>query len=108
MQFAELLNAERRARGLTQEQLAERAGVSSRSIRTLESGSVKPRRGTVEALGSALQLDPAQLQLLLWAAGFGLQYRATGSAPPAPPRDPPRAGPAAAGPARLRGPGGHH
>jgi transcriptional regulator with XRE-family HTH domain/tetratricopeptide (TPR) repeat protein len=81
VQFAELLNTERRARGLTQEQLAERAGVSSRSIRTLESGSVKPRRGTVEALGSALQLDPGQLQLLLWAAGFGLQYRATGSAP---------------------------
>lgn len=79
MQFAELLNAERRARGLTQEQLAERAGVSSRSIRTLESGSVKPRRGTVEALGSALQLDPAQFQLMLWAAGFGLQYQATDS-----------------------------
>lgn len=48
----------RHARGLSQEELAERSGVSARSIRNLERGVVaRPRRATLEALASALALD---------------------------------------------------
>src|SRR5258708_4612126 len=58
--FGVLLREHRRAAGLTQEQLAERAGVSPRSISELERGGRHiPRRDTVALLVGALGL-PAQ------------------------------------------------
>jgi predicted ATPase/DNA-binding XRE family transcriptional regulator len=53
----ELLRDLRRAAGLTQEQLAERAGISPRSISELERGGEHvPRRDTVDLLARALGL----------------------------------------------------
>src|ERR1700738_2246602 len=53
-----LLRRHRRAAGLTQEELAERAGVSVRSIRELERGvSHAPRRDTIQFLATALELS---------------------------------------------------
>jgi predicted ATPase/transcriptional regulator with XRE-family HTH domain len=56
--FGELLRDHRRAAGLTQAELAERAGVSPRSISGLEREDAHiPRRDTVELLVRALGLD---------------------------------------------------
>jgi predicted ATPase/DNA-binding XRE family transcriptional regulator len=61
VQFGEVLRNHRRAAGLTQEELAERAGVSPRSISGLERGEgATPRRDTVSQLVQALGLDGAQ------------------------------------------------
>jgi non-specific serine/threonine protein kinase len=55
--FGEVLRDHRRAAGLTQEELAERAGVSPRSISGLERGDAHiPRRDTVALLARALGL----------------------------------------------------
>ncbi|PZS01132.1 MAG: hypothetical protein DLM70_12425 [Chloroflexi bacterium] len=58
--LAQLLRRHRRAAGVTQEQLAERAGLSVRAISYLESGARQPRNDTLEMLLEALQLEPAQ------------------------------------------------
>jgi transcriptional regulator with XRE-family HTH domain len=56
----------RRLAGLTQEELAERSGLSTRAISDLERGRVdRPRRRTVEALASALEPTGAALLELL-------------------------------------------
>jgi transcriptional regulator with XRE-family HTH domain len=61
--FGELLRDHRRATGLTQEQLAERAGVSPRSISELERGGAHvPRRDTVALLARALGLVGPELE----------------------------------------------
>lgn len=59
--FGDLLREYRRAAGLTQEELAERAGISPRSISELERGGAHvPRRDTVALLARALKLDGRQ------------------------------------------------
>jgi non-specific serine/threonine protein kinase len=55
--LGELLRHHRRAAGLTQEELAERAGISPRSVSELERGGAHiPRRDTVALLARALGL----------------------------------------------------
>src|SRR5438105_3220266 len=67
--FGDALRSHRRAAGLTQEELAERAGVSPRSISGMERGEgATPRRDTVALLARALDLtaaDRAELEALL-------------------------------------------
>ncbi|MFI9274097.1 ATP-binding protein [Kitasatospora sp. NPDC052896] len=54
-EFGEILRECRRAAGLTQEELAEAAGLSARSVRDLERGRRgRPQRRTVELLVAAL------------------------------------------------------
>jgi non-specific serine/threonine protein kinase len=61
--FGEFLRDQRRAAGLTQEELAERAGVSPRSISELERGGGHiPRRDTVGLLARALGLSGSDLE----------------------------------------------
>ena len=56
----EFLVEQRRAIGWTQEELAERSGLSVRTIRNLEIGTISnPRRASVELLLKALQPTPA-------------------------------------------------
>ena len=55
--FSSLLRAARRDAGLTQEELAERAGLSERAISDLERGVNRaPRKDTLDLLASALDL----------------------------------------------------
>ena len=78
--FGSLLKRHRLAAGLSQEELAERAGLSARGISDLERGARRtPQRATVRPLARALGLSPT-------AAGDleGAVRPATTSAPSAP------------------------
>ena len=56
--FGSMLRRQRRADGLTQEELAELAGISPRELGAIETDAVRrPQRPTVERLASALQLS---------------------------------------------------
>ena len=71
---------------MTQEQLAERAGLSVRALRKLESGaSIAPRRDTIDLLAAALQLAPDKRTLLEASAS---QQRFLSSTVGPPPVDP--------------------
>ncbi|ROT33579.1 helix-turn-helix domain-containing protein [Micromonospora sp. HM5-17] len=69
--FPALLRRYRRAAGLTQTELAERAAVGVRTVRDLERGrSSRPQRTTVELLATALGLTgPARTEFLAAARG---------------------------------------
>ncbi|SDX77404.1 NB-ARC domain-containing protein [Amycolatopsis xylanica] len=63
--LAELLRAARRTAGLTQEELAERSGISVRAISDLERGRARaPQRRTVEALVTAAGLGSSERLLI--------------------------------------------
>jgi transcriptional regulator with XRE-family HTH domain len=64
-----LVRGHRLQSGLTQEQLAERAGLSERTIRNLEGGQVRrPYPATFESLAEALELSSEQRAALVAAA----------------------------------------
>ena len=63
--FSVLLRRYRVAAGVSQETLAERAGLSSQAVSAIERGERRaPRRETVAALARALALNPEQLSAL--------------------------------------------
>ena len=67
--FRDLLRRHRVAAGLTQEALAERAGLSTRGISDLERGARGlPRKDTLRLLLQALDLSPADRAALIAAA----------------------------------------
>lgn len=59
--FGQLVAAHRRRRGMTQEQLAEAAGISSDMIAKVETGASGARFPLIEKLAAALDVDPAEL-----------------------------------------------
>ncbi|HEV2456819.1 MAG TPA: tetratricopeptide repeat protein [Ktedonobacterales bacterium] len=71
--FGALLRRHRAAAGLTQEELAERAGLSARAVSDLERGRKRmPRKDTVALLATALSLSPRQREAFAAAARGGL------------------------------------
>src|SRR3954447_7739596 len=67
--FGDLLRRARVAAGLTQEELAERAGLSARGISDLERGARGlPRKDTLQLLLQALDLSSAERAALVAAA----------------------------------------
>ena len=67
--FGDLLRRHRLAARLTQEELADRAGLSVRGLSDLERGARRaPRRETVQLLCEALQLSEAEQARLEAAA----------------------------------------
>ncbi|MEU4159184.1 tetratricopeptide repeat protein [Actinoplanes sp. NPDC026670] len=67
--FGNLLAGHRRRVNLTQEALAERAGLSVRSLRDLESGRVaRPRPSTLDLLAGALGLSAGERERFVEAA----------------------------------------
>jgi transcriptional regulator with XRE-family HTH domain len=81
--FGAMLRGFRRAAGLTQEELAARAGMSARGLRFLEQGMRQPYRDTVQRLATALALSRTDQAVLAAAARASSGGR----------RDPPRGGP---------------
>ncbi len=77
--FGDLLKSKRTQRALTQELLAERAGISVGAVAALESGRRRsPRLSTVTLLADALELDEAQRAELAEAALGGAAKPAAG------------------------------
>jgi non-specific serine/threonine protein kinase len=66
--LGDLLREVRLAAGLTQESLAERAGISARSLERAELGLARPRRDTLQRLLRALELPREQRAALEAAA----------------------------------------
>ena len=80
--FGSLLRHHRLAAGLTQEALAERAGVSARGVQDLERARTTPRAETVRLLAEALDLSPQARADLIAAARPELAATPTPSAIP--------------------------
>ncbi|MDX8477017.1 helix-turn-helix transcriptional regulator [Mesorhizobium sp. VK24D] len=59
--FGRLVMAHRKRGGYTQEQLAERAGVSVDTISKIEIGATGARFPMIEKIAAALAVDPAEL-----------------------------------------------
>src|SRR5262249_34894412 len=69
LSFADLLRRHRRAAGLSQEELAERAGLSRSGISELERGLKRaPHHDTVRRLADALALTDSERAALMAAA----------------------------------------
>jgi transcriptional regulator with XRE-family HTH domain len=66
--FAARLRRHRLAAGLTQEALAERAGMSARGIQNLEGGVTRPARDSARRLAAALGLTSEEGASFLAAA----------------------------------------
>jgi len=67
MEFGALIRDARERLGMEQSELAQRLGVGQQAVSTWERGRGKPRRGAIEALARALELDEA---MLLSAGGY--------------------------------------
>ncbi|MBV9169692.1 MAG: tetratricopeptide repeat protein, partial [Chloroflexi bacterium] len=82
--FAELLRAFRTAAGLTQEELAARAGLSGRGVQDLERGlRRRPHVDTVRRVAAALDLEETQrAAFLAAAAGTAVSNAAPAVKPP--------------------------
>ena len=74
--FGRLLKQYRSEQLLTQEELADRAGISPRSIRAAEQGESRPQKGTAQRLATALGLEQEALTEFL-AAAFPTPRRMT-------------------------------
>jgi len=59
--FGRLVMAHRKRAALTQEELAERAGVSVDTISKIEVGATGARFPMIERIATALNVDPAEL-----------------------------------------------
>jgi transcriptional regulator with XRE-family HTH domain len=82
--FGMLLRSWRLRAGLTQERLAERAGLGVRTVRYLERGQVRPQSETVRLLADALQLDADDRAELAALTRPVDALAAVGSGPPTP------------------------
>jgi len=72
MSFGDWLHQRRRARGMTQEELASTAGLRRPHISRLENGEARPRRSTLRALAAALGVaDPVEVAQAEALAGYG-------------------------------------
>jgi transcriptional regulator with XRE-family HTH domain len=84
--FGAVLREYRTTAGLTQEELAERSGLSVRAIRNLEIGRTeRPQRQSVTLLATALRLTETDHATLLAAAGRHPHHPARCELPPDPP-----------------------
>jgi transcriptional regulator with XRE-family HTH domain len=59
--FGEVLRNERKAKGISQERLAQLAGLDRTHVQRLEAGKYSPTLETVERIARALQRLPSEL-----------------------------------------------
>ena len=76
--FGPLLKKWRKARGLSQEELAHQARVSTRHLSCLETGRASPSRPMVLSLAETLELPYRERNNLLSAAGFAPRFGSSG------------------------------
>ncbi len=57
LDFGKRIIEVRKAKGLTQEEVAERCGITARTIQRIESGIVKPRAFTIKTISETLGFD---------------------------------------------------
>ena len=69
--FGRVLRSERRARDLSQRELADAAGLSFKHVGEIERGKRFPRLGTIAALEHALELSPGELMRRAGEEGGG-------------------------------------
>jgi tetratricopeptide (TPR) repeat protein/transcriptional regulator with XRE-family HTH domain len=90
--FAEVVRAHRRRLGVTQEELADRTGLSVRSLRKIEGGrTAAPRTATVRLLADAFGLAGADRDRFCQAATGAAGDSVTNTVVPPPPRQLPAA-----------------
>ena len=87
--FGTLLRQHRLRAGLTQEALAERAGVSLRALQYLERSAGRPQRDTTRRLADALALTPEHRALFEHAGAPAPRKRAASGRPAVDQMDPP-------------------
>jgi transcriptional regulator with XRE-family HTH domain len=68
--FGVLLRFYRAGQGLSQSELARKAGLNHSAISRLESGNRRPKRETIESLVKALKLGPEEAKELFEKAGY--------------------------------------
>jgi len=68
--FGMLLRYYRAGQGLSQSELAQKAGLTYSAISRLESGNRIPKRKTVESLAKALELSPEETEEFFREAGY--------------------------------------
>ncbi len=83
--FGEFLRRYRETAGLSQEVLAERAGLSARGLLYLERGKHRPYPGTLSRLAEALGLGPEEREILSQAIRQGSTPLPSGVEKPVPP-----------------------
>ena len=72
-EFARALRVHRLRASLTQEELAHRSGISVRTVRNVESGTVGvPRLATLRTIADTLGLDPVERAAFVELAGVGV------------------------------------
>jgi len=75
--FAAKVRWWRKQRGISQLDLAQRAGISQRHLSFLELGRSRPSRDMIELLASALTVPLREHNALLVAAGYAPAWRET-------------------------------
>lgn len=75
--FGALVRGHRKARGMSQESLAEKSAISTRHLSFMETGRAQPSRDTALALASALALPLREHNALLLSAGYAPAYHET-------------------------------
>src|SRR5260370_28344557 len=85
-QFGSLVRTHRREAGLTQRELAAKAGLSVAALRVFEQSSRRPRPHSLAAVAGALSLNPDQAASLARAAALPRQ-RPGAEQSPRPPQD---------------------
>jgi len=61
MKTGQLIREIRLKKGMTQEELSARTGISSRTIQRIENGKVNPRSFTIQTIADALEVDLEEL-----------------------------------------------
>ncbi|KAB2379129.1 BTAD domain-containing putative transcriptional regulator [Actinomadura montaniterrae] len=88
--LADLVRTHRNRAGLTQQELARKAGISVAALRDLEQGRhSRPRPGSVSALAEALGLDSSQAAELAFSSASPVRPAARPAAPARIEHDPP-------------------
>lgn len=61
--FGKKLLEIRKAKGLTQEEVAEKCGITTRTIQRIESGLVEPRAYTIKTISETIGFEFLSLQI---------------------------------------------